>query len=176
MITFLATMKLVRIDGGTAMKKNIIVLLLLLLTMSGCQRKTNIRAGDSMTIIYKQQTPFIFLNSLSVFRINNIYTIVVEENGVAQKIVEFSSDRKCLTVQGLVLVKNEDINQFLDKNLNELKEKHGEVHADIGSGFYIPAYITENGYLISFEVNNDIVYGVVKRDLLTDMIVERLFK
>ena len=39
---------------------------------------------------------------------------------------------------------------------------------------YIPAYITENGYLIYFEVENDVVYEVMKRDLLTDVIVERL--
>ena len=156
------------------MKKYIIVLFLMILTLSGCKKNTNIQIGDSMTEINTQQMPFIFLNSLSVFQTNNVYTIVVEKNGVAQKTVEFSSDRKCRTVQGLVLVKNEDINQYLDMTLNELKEKFGEVHADIGSGFYVPAYITENGYLIYFEVENDIVYEVIKRDLLTGVIVERL--
>lgn len=156
------------------MKKIIIVLLLIVTTLLGCKNNLNIRIGDSMTMINNQQAPFIFLNSLSVFRTNNTYTIVVEKNGVAQKIVEFSSDRKCRTVQGLVLAKNEDVNQYLDKSLNELKEKFGEVHADIGSGFYVPAYITEQGYLIYFEVENDIVYEVIKRDLLTDVIVERL--
>ena len=156
------------------MKKIIIVSLLVVLTLSGCKNNSNIRIGDSMSMINNQQTPFIFLNSLSVFRTNNMYTIVVEKNGEAQNIVEFSSDRKCCTVQGLVLMKNEDISQYLDRSLNELKEKFGEVHADIGSGFYVPAYITEDGYLIYFEVENDIVYEVVKRDLLTDEIIERL--
>ena len=156
------------------MKKIVIVLLLIVITLAGCKNNLNIRIGASMTMIYNQQTPFIFLNSLSVFRTNNTYTIVVEKNGVAQKMVEFSSDRKCRTVQGLVLVKNEDANQYLDKSLIELKEKFGEVHADIGSGLYVPAYITEKGYLIYFEVENDIVYEVIKRDLLTDEIVELL--
>ena len=146
----------------------------MIITLSGCQKSANIQMGDSMATINNQHTLFIFLNSLSVFQTNNTYTIVVEENGVAQKIVEFSSDRKCRTVQGLVLMKNEDISQYLDRSLNELKEKFGEVHADIGSGFYVPAYITEDGYLIYFEVENDIVYEVVKRDLLTDEIIERL--
>ncbi len=127
-----------------------------------------------MATVNNQQTPFIFLNSLSVFRTNDTYTVVVEENGAVQKTAEFSSDRKCLTVRGLDLVKDEDINRYLDKSLNELQEKFGEVHADIGSGFYVPAYITENGYLICFEVENDKVYEVVKRDLLTDVIVECL--
>ena len=156
------------------MKKIIIVLLLTALTLSGCKNNSNIRIGDSISGINDQQTPFIFLNSLSVFRTNNTYTIVVEKNGMAQKIAEFSSDRKCRTAQGVVLVKDEDINRYLDKSIHEVKEKIGEVHADIGSGFYIPAYITENGYLIYFEVENDIVYEVMKLDLLTNVIVERL--
>lgn len=167
-------MKLGRIDSGGDCEKIIIVLLLIVLILSGCKNNFNIRAGDSMTMINNQQTPFIFLNSLSVFRTSNTYTIVVEENGVAQKIVEFSSDRKCRAVQGLTLVKNEDVNQYLDKSLHELEDKLGEAHADIGSGFYVPAYITENGYLIYFEVENDKVYEVVKRDLLTDVIVDHL--
>lgn len=155
-------------------KKIIIVLLLIVLTLSGCKNSFNIRVDDSMAMINNQQAPFIFLNSLYVFRTSKTYTIVVEKNRVAQKIVEFSSDRKCRTVQGLTLVKNEDINQYLNKSLNELEDKFGEAHADIGSGFYVPAYITENGYLIYFEVENDNVYEIVKRDLLTDVIVDRL--
>lgn len=126
----------------SVVRKIAIALLLIVLTLSGCKNNLNIRIGDSMTAINDQQTPFIILNSLSVFRTNNTYTVVVEENGTVQKLVEFSSDRKCRTVYGLVLVKNEDLNRYLDKSLNELKEKLGEVHADIGSGFYIPAYIT----------------------------------
>ncbi len=156
------------------MKKIIITLLLIALTLSGCKNNANIQIGDSMTMINNQQVPFISLNCLSVYRENNVYTIVVEKNGVVQKTVEFSSDRKCRAVQGLVLLKNEDMNQYLDKSLTELKEKFGEVHADIGSGFYIPAYITENGYLIYFSMENDIVYKVMKRDLLTNVVVGRL--
>lgn len=156
------------------MKKIILLLLLMILTLSGCKKNTNIQIGDSMTTINNQQQPFIFLNSLSVFQTNNTYTVVVEENGVVQKKVEFSSDRKCCTVQGLILVKDGDINQYLNQSLNELNEKLGEAHADIGSGFYIPAYITENGYLIYFNVENDTVFEVVKRDILTNEIIERM--
>ncbi len=167
-------MKLEQIKGGETFVKKIIFLLLIALILFGCKKNTNIQVGDSMTMINNQQTPFIFLNALSVFRTDNAYTIVVEKNGVVKKIVEFSLNRKCCAAQGLVLVRDEDINQYLDKSLSELKEKYGEIHADIGSGFYVPAYITENGYLISFEVEQDIVYEVVKRDLLTNVVIERL--
>lgn len=158
----------------TTMKKIIIILLLMILNFSGCQRNLDIQMGDSMAMINNRNTPFIFLNSLSVFKIDDCYTVVVEKNGVAQKIVEFSSDRKCCAAQGVSLVNDQGIDRFLGKNLNELEKNLGEIHADIGSGFYVPAYITSNGYLIYFEVENDIVYEVAKRDLLTGAIVERL--
>ena len=67
------------------MKKIILLLLLMILTLSGCKKNTNIQIGDSMTTINNQQQPFIFLNSLSVFQTNNTYTVVVEENGGVQK-------------------------------------------------------------------------------------------
>ena len=56
----------------------------------------------------------------------------------------------------------------------EQKENLGEAHADIESGFYIPAYITEDGYLICFELEDNVVCEMIKRDLLTNVIVERL--
>ena len=59
-------------------------------------------------------------------------------------------------------------------NFNELKEKIGQPHVDIGSGFYIPAYITEDAYLICFELENDNIFEVIKRDLLTNKIVDRV--
>lgn len=59
-------------------------------------------------------------------------------------------------------------------SIDELKQKLGEIHADVGSGFYIPAYITEDGFLVCFDLENDIVYEVIKRDILTNMVVERV--
>lgn len=103
-----------------------------------------------------------------------MYTIVVEKDEVAKKIVEFSSDRKCLGTGGLTLVTNTDFNRYIGKNLNEIIGELGEVHADVGSGFYVPSYITVDGYLICFEIENDTVYEVIKRDLLKNVVVESL--
>ena len=83
------------------------------------------------------------------------------------------SDEHMITVKHLRDTHFDENYEYLDKSLNELKEKLGDVHADIGSGFYIPAYITENGYLIYFEVENDILYEIVKLDLLTNEVIDR---
>lgn len=159
------------------MKKRVIVtLLLIILTLSGCQINTNTQVDESTTMINTQQTPFIFLNTLSVFQTSNMYTVVIGGNEKDKKIVEFSSDRECLSVQGLVLVKHGELNQYLGKTLIELESQYGKVHADVGSGFYIPSYITEDGYLLSFVVEDDIAVAVLKRDLLTGVITERLYQ
>ena len=154
--------------------KYFIILLLMLLMTSACSRDIHIRLGDSMNVVNNQQTLIISLNSLSVFQSGNKTAIVIESDGLVQKLVEFSMDRKCCAVYGLTLIKNGDFGCYMGGNINELKEKLGEAHADIGSGFYIPAYITEDGYLICFELEDNVVCEVMKRDLLTNEIVERL--
>ena len=156
------------------MKKYIIVMLLMIFTLSGCQKKADPQVVDLATTINNQQAPIISLSTLSVFQTNDMYTVVIRENGESKKTVEFSSDRECLSVQGVVLVKNEELNQHLGKKLNELENHFGEIHADVGSGFYIPSYITEDGYLISFIVEDDIAVAIYKRDLLTGEITESL--
>lgn len=154
------------------MKKIIALLLLMLLTLSGCQKSGDIKIGDSIAEISKQHTNFISLNALSVFRTDDTYTAVVGKNGTVQKIAEFSSDRRCLNAKNITPIKDEDLNYCLGKTLSELEEKSGAIHTDIGSGFYIPAYITENGYLIYFELDNDTVCKVTKRDIIKNVITD----
>ena len=88
--------------------------------------------------------------------------------------VEFSSDRKCRRIQGFDLVNNSDISQFLNVDFNELTEEISQPHVDVGSGFYIPAYITEDANLVCFELENEIVIEVIQRDLFTNKIVDRV--
>lgn len=72
------------------------------------------------------------------------------------------------------MVNNSDISQFLNVDFNELTEKIGQPHVDVGSGFYIPAYITEDANLVCFELENEIVIEVIQRDLFTNKIVDRV--
>lgn len=156
------------------MKKGIVVIILVFLVLSGCAENNGLLIGDSMSNINNLYIPFISLNSLTVFQEDNTYMVVISENGTVQKKAEFSSDRKVCNVQGLTLLKIENLNQYLGKNINELKITLGEFHADVGSGFYIPAYITEDAFLICFQTENDIIFEVIKRDLLSNSVVEQV--
>ena len=72
------------------------------------------------------------------------------------------------------MVNNSDISQFLNVDFNELTEEIGQPHVDVGSGFYIPAYVTEDANLVCFELKNEIVIEVIQRDLFINKIVDRV--
>ena len=133
----------------------------------------NIEENKYTSNIENQYMPYIFLNALAVYKsVDTILVIASDNGGTIQRRVEFSFDRKNCHVQGLDLIENEDVGQFLNIGFNEVMETLGQPHADIGSGFYIPAYITKDAYLICFDLENDIVVGIIKRDLLTNEIVD----
>ncbi len=156
------------------MKRIISLLLLVILLFSGCMSNDDYIKGDKMSEINNKHTPYIALNTLSAYEIDGNYLVVVEDSGIVQKLAEFSSERKCKRVQKIKLIKEVDINQFLNMNVETLKKMLGQPHADIGSGFYIPAYITEDANLISFQIENDIVFEVIKRDLITNKIISQI--
>ena len=156
------------------MKKIIAFLFAVTILFSACSSSHKLTVGESISNVNKQYTSFITVNALSVYKINDDYLITIDDGDVIKKLVEFSSDRKCRRVQGLDLIKNDDINEYLNLDFNKLKEKIGEPHVDIGSGFYIPAYITEDANLICFSIENEKVVQVIQRDLLTDKIVARI--
>ena len=81
--------------------------------------------GDSIRSINKQHMPYISTNVLSAYKVNENYLIIVADGEIVQKLVEFSSDRKCHRIQGFDLVNNSDISQFLNVDFNELTEEIG---------------------------------------------------
>lgn len=156
------------------MRKIIALLLFITILFSACSNSCKFEVGESMSRINNQYTPYITINTLSVYKFSENYLVTIDDGTTIQKLVEFSLERKCLQIQGFDLIENGDINQFLNMNFNKLVEKIGKPHVDIGSGFYIPAYVTKDANLIYFELENEIVFEVIKRDLLTNEIVDRI--
>lgn len=156
------------------MKRIIVFLVFVTIIFSACSSGYRFEVGESMSKINNQYTPLITINALSVYEISENYLMTIDDGGIIQKLVEFSPERKCHRIQGLDLIKNDDIEQFLNINFNQLIENWGQPHVDVGSGFYIPAYVTEDANLICFELENNIVIEVIKRDLLTNKIVDRI--
>lgn len=142
--------------------------------LSSCAGNSEFKIGEQMSEITNNHTPYINMNALSAYESGSNYLILINDGGIVQKLVEFSPERKNISTEELDLIQCEDINQFLGMDTAKLKEKYGQPHVDVGSGFYIPSYITDDAYLICLELEDDIVFEVIKYDLLTNDIVDRV--
>lgn len=168
-------MKLDQIDNGECdMKRIIVFVIFAAILFSACSSIPKVEVGESMSNINEQYTSYFTINALSAFKTGENYLITIDDGTTIQKLVEFSSDRKCCRIQGFELKRNVDINNLLNISFNKLTDQFGQPHVDIGSGFYIPAYVTEDAYLICFKLEKDKVIEVTKRDLLTNKIVDRV--
>lgn len=156
------------------MKKMIAFLFAAVILLSACSGGHQFTVGDPVSNINSQYASYISINTLSAYKISENYFVTIDDGDTIQKLAEFSPDRTCRRIQGFDLIKNDDIHQFLSIDFNKLTEELGQPHADVGSGLYIPAYITENAELICFELENEIVVEVIRRDLLTGEIVDRV--
>ena len=154
------------------MKKTSILLLIIMFLFCGCINDSEWKVGESMSKINKEYVPYISMGTLSGYENKNNYWIVINNGDNIEKLVVFSPERKSLQIQNLNLIECEDIHRFLGMNITQLEEIYGSPHADIGSGFYIPAYITNDACLICLELESDVVIDVIKRDLLTNDIIE----
>lgn len=155
------------------MKKFLSLILLVTLLLCGCSKVS--KQFDPQRIIQKNLVYYNH-NALTAYKVDNDYLFTISEGGHVQKYVVFSSDRECIECEGIQLIDECDMNQFLGMNFNDVLSMYGPRHVDIGSGFTVPSYVTENAYLIAFHHNtsDDSIGTITKWDLLTNEIVERI--
>lgn len=113
--------------------------------------------------------PYLFLNTLTAEKKQDRYIIRISQVGEEEKYVIFSEAREVLKTKGVTLLNPltmEDIQTYMGMNFTDVIGQYSKPHTNIGSGFSIPAYITNDAYLISFQVDhNGVVVGVAKKDL-----------
>lgn len=120
-------------------------------------------------ILHKE--PTVWYPSIRVFQSNNGYTAYfLEEKRIAGS-MSFSKDRQLLRNWNLEAINTDDAPDFLGKSLDEIVQNYGQPHADIGSGFFYPAYVSKNAQLIVLSIDNNAVYKVAVRDLITNSLV-----
>ena len=111
---------------------------------------------------------------VKVYLTNDCYCAAVFVNGKPVKGAEFSKSRQPVFTAGLDLVNIPDIQCYLGKTLTDIEKEFSSFHVDIGSGGFMPSYLTEEGYLVIFSVNRStkVVERVGKVDLFTGESVE----
>lgn len=138
--------------------------------MFGCSKNefSKIKIGQSMDKardFYKSS--HIDLNEAKVFIDDENFILAIEEDQGISGIVFFSSDGKVLHSEKTMPIDDENIKQLCGKSVEELEKQYGKIHCDVGSGFYIPAYITNHATIVFFEIENGIVEGISSTDIIT---------
>lgn len=122
--------------------------------------------------LMQQEDPLFSDMGVYVFQIEDKYPVLLEKNGRVFAAVEFSAERVAVKIRGVQLPQIDDILGAQGKTIEEIENTFGKPHINTGSGFYIPSYITSDGYLIKIWVSNGIVTNVTRIDLLTGEVVE----
>ena len=142
------------------MKRFAILLVLLAILFSAC----------ATSVFDDLPAPQYRHNSVSVYLLDEAYFVVLEDytdHGVIKRWVKYTAERTCKEKENLNLISNYDSERFVNMPFDEVTQMLGQPHCDYGSGQYIPSYATEDAYLLCMIVNNEIVTGVFKLDLVT---------
>lgn len=111
--------------------------------------------------------PYLHLATLTAQKEQDRYFVRISQSGEKEKTISFSEDRKVLKAKGVEPLNGKNIQIFAGMDLAEVVARYGNPHADIGNGFFIPAYITDDAYLIVLSVDSDgVITEVIKEDLL----------
>ena len=125
-----------------------------------------------------ENSEFVYESApIAVYRKDGLYVVTVEDTQKALKGIMFSPDRQVIRTYGIEPVEISDISPYLEKTWEELENDYGTFHMDIGSGLYLPSYITTEGYLVTFSFNRSggTNTHVGKMDLFTGDSVEWYF-
>lgn len=158
--------------------KKIILILFLVSVLVSCKNGGNasIEIGDCIFDLQQEASNALSLYAF-VYHIDDTYVFVqLKDRGVVEKRIVFSEQRKVIDSGGYDLIKNVsvgELSQYIDLPFENVEECFANAHLDIGSGFYIPSYITEDGYIISFHTDEDIVVDISKSDLFFGTQIEK---
>lgn len=115
-------------------------------------------------------TPSVWYPTLRVFQTHSGYHVYLLDGKRIHGSICFSADGQLLDCWNVKPITEDNSATFLEKHINEIAAQYGAPHADVGSGFYIPAYISEDARLIILYTDESVVNKIVVKDLITDAV------
>ena len=89
--------------------------------------------------------------------------------------VHFDANNHPDRAKGIQTIPTDALQQYLGIKRDVVEHQIGFPHADLGSGLYIPTYISDDAHLVFFLYDrNDTVMRIVKYDPLSNRIVFEL--
>ena len=124
----------------------------------------------------EQEIPEVWYPTLYVYKTNDGYKIYRYDNNHLSGTVRLDSDGSILRTWKTKLVQIDDPASLIGQSLTDITAQYGPPHTDIGSGFYIPAYITEDAQLIALhEDGENNIFLIIIRDLCTNTVVDKIY-
>ena len=158
------------------MRRSIILYTLLgfLLLSTGCSNSANLA---HLQRIHEEYQPIYNMYPIKAYCDGQTVFVIILDNGKVVKGASFSSDRVASYTASIDLISLNDIRTYLGTVLRDIENNLGRYHVDIGSGGFMPSYLTKDGYLLILSVNRDsqIVEHVGAIDLFTGESVESYF-
>ena len=106
--------------------------------------------------------------SIRVIQTSNGYKVFFLKGKHIDGSMRFSADDELIRNWKIEAINEENAADFLGKDLEEIAEAYGPPHADVGSGFNYPAYVSKNAQLIVLYTDDHIVSKVVVKDLIAN--------
>ena len=104
---------------------------------------------------------------ISVYQTGTSYLVLTEYRGKATGMLEFTDERTLVKHEEILPPEITDIRILLGKTLEDVECEYGNYHVNTGSGFFIPSYITMDGYLVKMWIEDGVVAHVSKIDLFS---------
>ena len=150
------------------MKKAKLIFILLLLSAS-------ILGGLLFSFFRYQQImyaePITWYPTIRVFLAKNGYKVFFMDGKRIVGNMCFSRDQQLLQSWKVKTISEENVTDFLGKYLGEVIEQYGQPHGDVGSGFFCPAYVSNNAHLIVLSIDANVICKVTVKDLITNAFI-----
>jgi len=113
--------------------------------------------------------PYISLNAVMVFKDDMNYLIVTYSGNIITGFACYSPDKELLLSEGFTPIDDEDLLDIANSTIQNVEDKYGKAPVDIGSGFYLPAYITINASIVFFHVQDDVIKCITSIDVVDNI-------
>lgn len=175
---------------GQTMNKTVFILFVLFgavaVLLSGCscyqhaQKETGIELANvseikskeiakkylykEIGIVHKEVNNNLLFESFQclIWEEQDVYVVAIARDAILlDRLALFSGDG-LLYQFGFSVVSIDDISHLLGMKAEDIVDKNGEFHFDSGSGVYLPCYVTSDGSVLEFGIDDDSVSNITE--------------
>jgi len=143
----------------------ILAIVVLALLLANIVRGGRIKMNKADCMMYEK---VLQLNSLCTYKTIDGFIIKCQTSNGKSESIFFSDNRTLISNTPFVLKQYNDYGGCIGNKFSDIKQMFGSHYIHIGSGLFLPSYITDNGILISFVIQDGYITDFFTTDLLAN--------